>query len=216
MAARESSDRFGLVRLLGLCAILLATEARAAGQVVEVRPFLSEGWLRAEIQARDILDERTRSTIQSGLPGTCIYQLNLEDRAGRVVAERYIELTLRFDLWENFYILDDIEGAHTFPTLAAADSALSHRPDCGISAITSLQSDVEYRIIVRIAVRPLAAEDRRRLSRYVSRTSGGGHEEVAIDLSGVFQHILGDEGKTRPLIEKVGPLFRLGEIRGTP
>jgi hypothetical protein len=132
------------------------------------------------------------------------------------VAEQYIELTLRFDLWENRYLLEDIDGAHPFPNLAAADSALSHRVGCGIASVAALQSSTEYRIVVRIAVRPLAPEDRRRLSRYVSRTSGGGREEVAFDLSGVFKHILGEEDRARPVVQHFGPYFRLAEIEEVP
>lgn len=215
----ERAARRLRLRRLGIpfCAVLFSAGlARGAGQVTDLSLFRAEGWLRASVRARDLLDDRTRSTIQSGLPGTCIYQILVQDEAGRPVAEQYIELTLRYDLWENVYILEDVAGPHPFRTLASADSALSHRPDCGLASITSLQSSASYRVLVRVAVRPLAPEDRRRLSKYVSRTSGGGREEVAFDLSGVFKHILGEKERSRPVIEHIGPLFRIDAIKEAP
>lgn len=204
------------ILLLCLCTLLILARAEAAGQVTEIRPVRNHEWLRAVVRARDLLDERTRLTIESGLPGTCIYELRLEDRAGRPVAEQYVERTLRFDLWESRYLLGEDEEERQLPTLAAADSALSYLADCSICPLDRLQTNAEYRLVVRIAVRPLAPEDRRRLSRYVSRTSGSGGEEVAFDLSGVFNHIIGEKGKSRQVVQHAGAYFRLTDVEEIP
>lgn len=192
------------------------TAAAAVGQITELRLFRSGGALHAEVRSRDLLDERTRSTIESGLPGTGLYLFRVEDRAGRAVAEIVVERTLRFDLWENRFLLEGEEATRALQSSAEADSAFSHLADCVLGPLHRLQPGTEYRVVVQIAVRPLAPEDRRRLSRYVSRTSGGGGEEVALDLSVVFGRILGEKSKARPSVQHTGPYFRVDELPEGP
>ena len=206
----------GLALLLFCCAIVLAAGARADGQVTELRPYRAGGWLRAVVRAHDLLDDRTRSTVESGLPGTCIYGLRLEDRSGRLLAETFVERTLRYDLWENTYLLQQEDVTSPYSNLAAADSALSYLADCGICPLNRLEGSAEYRIVVRIAVRPLATEDRERLSRYVSRTTAGEGEEVSIDLGALFNHIIGEKGKSKRVVEHSGLYFRLAELEEVP
>jgi hypothetical protein len=192
-----------------------AAGSRPAGRIVELRLFRSRGSLCALVRARDLLDERTRSTVESGLPGTCIYHLLLEERDGRKTAERVVKRTLRFDLWNNRYLLEEEENVRTCATQAEADSALERLDRCDLGPLSRLQAGAEYRVVVRVAVRPLAPEDRERLSRYVSRTSGGG-EEVAFDVGAVFDHLLGGNARTVPVIEQIGPPFRPDDLPEAP
>lgn len=208
-----------MLLLLGISIFLAGAGSVAGagpGQVTDLRPFRSGGSLCVEIRARDLLDERTRLTVESGLPGTCLYLLRVEDRGGRAVLERFVERTLRFDLWENRFLLEDERGARALPSRAAADSAFSHLADCALGPLTRLHAGQEYRVVVQIAVRPLAPEDRRRLSGYISRTSGGGGEEVALDLSVVFRGILGGKARSKPSAQHAGPFFRVDELPEGP
>ncbi len=204
-----------VVVLIGLIAAR-PSAGLAAGQITDLRLFRSGGTLHAEVRSRDLLDERTRSTIESGLPGTCLYFFRVEDRAGRAVAEVYVERTLRFDLWENRFLLEGGDQPLSLTSAAEADSAFSHLADRVLGPLHRLPPGKEYRVVVQIAVRPLAPEDRRRLSRYVSRTSGGGGEEVALDLSVVFGRILGEKSKSRPSIQHTGPYFRVDDLSEGP
>lgn len=214
---RQRTHRLSPV-LCAAAAALTVTLAYGAptGLVTDLRLSCDGGWLHAEVRARDLLDERTRLTIESGLPGTCLFQLRLEDRTGRPIEERYVERTLRFDLWENRYLLEEGDEPRALPTREAADSAFSHVADCRLVALSRLLSNGEYRVVVQIAVRPLAPEDRQRLSRYVSRTSAGGGEEVALDLGVVFGRILGEKSSSRPTVRHVGPFFRVADLPGQP
>jgi hypothetical protein len=192
-----------------------AADARPAGRIVELRLFRSGGSLCALVRARDLLDERTRSTVESGLPGTCIYHILLQEQNGRKTAERVVERTLRFDLWNNRYLLEEEADVRTYAMQAEADSALERLSRCDLCPLSRLRGEVEYRVVVRVAVRPLAPEDRERLSRYVSRTSGGG-EEVAFDVGAVFDHLLGGSARALPVIEQIGPPFRLDDLPEAP
>jgi len=209
------------IRRVSLCilvalAFLWAATVLAEGRIAALHLFRSGEWIKAEVRAQHLLDERTRLTVESGLPGTCLYQLRLEDASGQAVVERYQELSLRLDLWENRYLLQEDDETRAWPSLAAADSALSHLANYALCPLSALQSGGEYHVVVQIAVRPLAPEDRRRLSRYVSRNSAAGSEEVALDLGALFSHILGEKGGSRRLIRYEGPPFRAADLKEGP
>jgi hypothetical protein len=219
MRARRGSGlrRFGGRRwLLPLGLAFLAARAFGQGSVTELLLFRTSESLRAEVRAHGLLDERTTLTIESGLPGTCLYRLRLEDRSGRLVAERYVQRSLRFDLWENRYLLESAEETLALPTLAAADSAISRLADCDLCPLSRLRSTEEYQLILQIAVCPLAPADRDRLSRYVSRNSAGDGEEVALDLSGLFGRAMEEKGTSRQIIGSASPFFRPGDLREAP
>jgi hypothetical protein len=206
-------DRIGI--LLGGLAVFVSG-ASGQGSVTDLHLFNKQGWVRAEVRTHGLLDKRTTLTIESGLPGTCLYLFRLEDRAGRAVAEQCTELSLRYDLWDNRYILENGGVSLALPTLAAADSALSHLQAAEICPASRLLPTNEYRVVLQIAVRPLAPEDRERLSRYVSRNSSGGREEVALDLSVLFGRALDERNSSRPVVRQEGPFFRLRDLAGEP
>ena len=137
--------------------------ASLAGQVTDVRVYRRSDHLYVDVTAARLLDERTAMTVDSGLPGTCVYRLRLEDREHRPVAERWVEMSLRLDLWENVYRLDGLGGPRNFATLAAADSAWSRVEAQRLCTADRLQPDARYRLLLTIAVQPLAPADRERL-----------------------------------------------------
>jgi hypothetical protein len=201
--------------LLGLT--VLGARVFGEGSITDLRLFRTREWLRAEVRARGLLDKRTTLTIESGLPGTCLYLLRLEDRSGRLVAERFVQRSLRFDLWENRYLLESAEGTLALPTLAAADSAISHLEGCEVCPLSRLRPGDEYHLVLQIAVRPLAPEDRERLSHYVRRNSAGGREEVAVDLSALFfGRVMEEKGSSRQVLRQAGPFFRTTDLMEEP
>ena len=193
----------------------LAVPAFGQGSVTELLLFRTGESLRADVRARDLLDERTTLTVESGVPGTCAYLLRLEDRSSRLVAERYVERSLRFDVWEKKYLLESAEETLALPTLAAADSVISRLANCDLCPFSRLRPEEEYQLIVQIAVRPLAPDGRERLFGYASRNSSGG-EEVAFDLSGLFGHTEEEKGSSRQVIGRASPFFRAGDLKEAP
>ncbi|MFH1843037.1 MAG: hypothetical protein ABIF77_07490 [bacterium] len=196
--------------------LLVAVSAQAGGIVEVIHIYRQAGQVRLELRAREILDRRTASTVDSGLPGTCVYHLQLLDEAEQVVVEFFLELTLQLDLWENRYLLDCPSGRHVFPSLAAADSAWSHLIGIDLCPEPRLAPDLGYRLQVQIAVQPLAPEVRKRLSRYVSSNSSRNREELALDLGAVFGRILGGDGPDNDNVRFVSPWFRIGDLEERP
>ena len=175
--------------------LLAAAAVRVdAGSIESARPFRRQGWLHVTLQARDLLDARTVSTVESGLPGSCVYRIHLQDRQGEDVGQRLVELSVRLDLWENRYRLQGPQGSLDLSTLAAADSALSHLEAVRLLPLERLSDAQEYRLQVDVIVQPLAAHDQARISRYVSQNTRGPRQEFALNLSALFNRVFGQRG----------------------
>ncbi len=203
--------------LLGALGLLAGVEALLANtEVTDLRVSRQEVWLCIDMQARELLDEHTALTVDSGLPGTCLYHIRLEDDQHTVAAEHYVEQSLRLDLWENRYILEGPNGRREFATLAAADSAWSRLEHHSICLLEQLQADRRYRVVIQIVVQPLATADRERLSRYVSRHSGSNSEELALDLGALFSRVLGGKGGGDQVLRHDGPFFAIRELEEGP
>lgn len=200
---------------------LLATGGGSAGAVDSIErfePFLHQDDLCIDLVAHGIMDERTAMTIDSGLPGTCAFFLRVEARGPRVVAELLLERTLRFDLWENLYVLEEGNTRSSFETLASADSALFRLDAVPLLPVARLVASEEYRILVDIDVQPLAQEDRERLRRYVSRNSNtaGNNEELVLDLGAVLTNLFGKRAHRTDTLVHQTPYFRPSDLEVEP
>jgi len=201
-----------LVCLACLLTVSASGSLLADGVVEEVRSYQRAPWLLAELRVRDLLDERTSSTIDSGLPGTCVYHIRLEDDSANVVDERFLEMSLRHDLWENHYLLDGPGGLSTFPSIAEADSAWSHLRDVVICATKRLDPTKRYRIQVEVAVQPLGPTERERLSKYVSGSSSQRNGEVALDVGAFLGRLLANSSGSEDFVRFTGPYFQIGDL----
>lgn len=176
--------------LLMALAALGAARSRA-GEVIDARPARSGSWLVVDLRTADLLDDRTRSTVESGLPGTCLLQVELRDERGELTARRLVERSLEFDLWED--VVRMIEGTReqVFDSLAAADSSWSHFDGLHLAPWSRLSPNQKYHLRVRLDVVPLGAEERQRVSQWVSRSESGDRRELSIDVGGLVARFLG-------------------------
>lgn len=200
--------------LLMFCA---ATNALASARVENVVVELDDGWVACSLQVAGLLDERTASTIDSGLSGTCVFRLAIVDASDRVLGQRVWQWQLSRDLWEDRYLVRGDGGTHTFRSLAQADSFCSRAARVPLVARDGLQADRLYRLAVSVEVQPLGAEDQDRLSQYVSRKGGSGdREEVDLDLGAFFGGLFGRGGSGRERVSHVGAPFRVGDLKERP
>ncbi len=212
---------FTRVALFWLCLLvagllLAASGAFGSAAVTDLRAHRRNGQLRLELHAVELMDERTASTIDSGLPGTCVYYISLLDSEDKIQSERLAEFHLRLDLWENSYQLNCPNGLHSFVSLAAADSAWSHLPDLDICETAALDPLADYHFQVRISVQPLAPKDQDRLSRYVTESGSGKREELALDLGALFGRLLKGSRGGRDETRFTSGSFRIGDLEERP
>ena len=179
------------VAALVLAAVFVATLPVDAAEVADAIPRRESDWLVVDLRLHDLLDERTRSTVESGLPGSCLVEIELRDATGAARARRTLERSLEVDLWEDVVRLLEGENWRRFDSLAAADSAWSRWEGVRLARWHTLDPRRRYRLRVRILVEPLGAEERERVSRWVSRVERDDRRELSVDLGGLVQRFFG-------------------------
>lgn len=190
--------------------------AHAAARVDSLAAYRASGWLHCDVVATGLLDARTASTVESGLPGSCVYRIEVQDERGTAIVRREVAMQLRLDLWSGSYLLDGFEGERAFSTRAAADSAWSHPTRVRLAPLEQLRRDRSYRLVARVVVSPLASRDRARLTRYVSQRSGEGSEEFSLDVGGLLDRFLRGGRESEASAPAIGPPFLWPELRESP
>ena len=185
-----------------------ATLAVAAPGVVAVDVRAHAGWLEADIQFANLIDLRTASTIDSGLPGICAYEVAVVGPSALIVGRRTWTLRLDHDLWEDRYLVTGPDGEQEVAGLAAMDSVCSLLEGVRLLPLDRLDPDTEYRLTVSVEVLPLASVDSHRLSRYLSRRGGGAREELDLDLGSLFNRLFKGGRTGRTTVAHTGPSFR--------
>ena len=213
--------RPGIAIVLALAATLAAAglaRAQDAGQprVLGAELAVRDGWLVAEIRLSGLIDQRTASTIDSGLPGICAYEVTLRGPGDQVRERVTWTLRLEHDIWEDRYLVRGPEGARQVASIAAMDSAAAHVAGLRLLPVAELQADREYRLQLSVEVLPLGAEAEDRLTRYLSRRGGGSREELDVDLGSLFSRVFGGGGGGggRTSISWTGPRFRPAGLDG--
>ncbi len=208
------------VLLLLIAALAMAAPARAqdGGQprVLGAELAVRDGWLVAQIRLSGLIDQRTASTIDSGLPGICAYEVVLRGPDGGVRERLTWTVRLEHDIWEDRYLVRGPDGAREVASIAAMDSAAAHVADLRILPVAELRPEREYRLEVSVEVLPLGAEAEDRLTRYLSRRGGGSREELDVDLGSLFSRVFGGGGGGggRTSIAWTGPGFRPRALDG--
>lgn len=190
--------------------VLLAVPVRA-GRVLDARPHRDDGWLSVSVRTDRLLDARTRSTVESGLPGSARLLLELRDTSNEVAARRAIERVLEFDLWEGVARVRDGLDETIYPSIAAADSAWARFPAIRLVPFDRVDADEGYRVLIRIEVESFGNEERERVSRYVSESERGDRRELAFDLGGLVGRLVGS-GKDEGDAVWQSPVFRPADL----
>lgn len=210
--------RFGIAVLLllalGATSPVQAEQPRAALEGVEA--YARDGWLHADLHLRDLIDRRTRSTIDSGLSGVCAFEVTLLDGQSRVVARHRWVLHLEYDLWEDRYLVRGPEGDRELASAAAMDSVVCRVEDLRLTPLSRLSQEQEYRLRVAVEVQPLAAEDQDRLASYISRRGDRNREELDLDLGSLFGGLFSGGGGGATALDALGEGFRLRGLELRP
>ena len=193
--------------ILFLLAAATAADGAAPG-VVAVDVRAEAGWLAADIQLANLIDLRTASTIDSGLPGICAYEVSVIGPSAAVIGRRTWTLRLDHDLWEDRYLVTGPDGEREVAGLAAMDSVCSRLDAVRLLPLARLDPDAEYRLTVSVEVLPLASVDSQHLSQYLTRRGGGAREELDLDLGALFGRLFKGGRTGRTTVAHTGPVFR--------
>lgn len=213
---RRLRSGIAVLLLLALAGALPVRAEQPRAALVGAEVYGRDGWLHADLRLRDLIDHRTRSTIDSGLSGVCAYEVALLDDRSRVVAQHRWVLHLEHDLWEDRYLVRGPDGDQELPSLAAMDSVVCHLEDLRLTPLSRLSQEREYRLRVTVEVQPLAAEDQDRLASYISRRGDRSREERDLDLGSLFGGLFSGGGAGATALDVVGDGFRLRGLGSRP
>lgn len=205
-----------LVRLAVLAVALMSVTVSRAGEVVDAQVRQESGWLVADLQLADLLDERTLSTVESGLPGSCLLEVELRDDESDFRVVRRLERTLEVDLWEDVVRMIEAGRELAFASIAEADSAWSNWSSVRIAQWSTLPGDRTWHLRVAVHVQPLGAEERERVSKWVSAGDRGDRRDVSIDMGGLVRRFFGSGEDLGQVEVWRGPTFRLEAIGEGP
>jgi hypothetical protein len=135
----------------------------AADQVIRVTPLTRDGTVFVSFAADTAIDRELEQTIQSGLPTTFTYDVEVGRASAlwfdRSVATTTIAATVRYDNLTrryNVYLLQDGRVLETHPTdsATAVTQLVSHFHRMPLFSTRQLQANTEYYIRVRGRTRP--------------------------------------------------------------
>ena len=208
---RRRANGIGLILLA-----LLGAGISRAGEVVDAQLRREADWLVVDLQLAELLDERTRSTVESGLPGSCLLEIELLDDRGELQASRRLERSLEVDLWDDLVRLIDPSQVIVYASIAEADSAWSRWSSLRLVRWSSLAGGRDYHLEIAVHVQPLGAEERERVSEWVSASGTGDRRDVSIDMGGLVRRFFGSGDETGDVEIWRGPRFRIESVEVRP
>jgi len=182
-----STSTLACLLILGLTCVGVA----GAGQVTEAEVRHEGEWLVLDLQLAELLDASALSTVESGLPGSCLIEVELRDQSSDVIVIRRLERSLELDLWEDVVRLIEDGRELVFNSIAEADSAWSTWPARRMVQWASLSQDRTYHLRVAVHVQPLGSEERERVSRWVSESERNDRRDFSIDMGGLVRRFFG-------------------------
>lgn len=170
--------------------------ARAQTRIEGLEVYRSNGWLACEIRSSEMMDPRIRSTVESGLPGACLYELRLKWSDDGEILRVPLQLSLRLDLWKEVYYVEGAGRRERFASLALADSAWAHLEGVRLLPLDQLDANRALELEVMLIVSPLGAEQRAWIDDYVSQASRNQRSELSLNLGGFLKKVFGKDSGT--------------------
>ena len=175
---------------------LLPATTIAQTRIDQLEVYRSDGWLVCEIRSSEMMDSRIRSTVESGLPGACLYDLRLKWSDNGEILRLPLKLSLRLDLWEDTYYVEGAGQQESFASLDRADSAWAHLGGVRLMRLDQLDANRSLELEVVLLVSPLGAEQRAWIDDYVSQANRNQRNELSLNLGGFLKKVFGKSDAT--------------------
>jgi hypothetical protein len=155
-----------------LACLLVLTGAEALG--AEVSPFLQEQWLGATV-ANAAFPASLRKDLTSGLTNRVLVRIAMSGD-GAALKQQSVEVTIRYDLWEETFATTIIVGgataqASTHPTLDAVIAFLARLRLPRLFRSTELNQNARYVIRAELLLNPIDRERMDQISKWVRENS---------------------------------------------
>jgi len=155
-------------------AILLYLLASVAAPAAEVAVTIVDGKLGARVESL-AFPPTLQKDLTSGLTNRFYAQVSLAD-ARVVIGQKFVEVTVRYDLWEeHFTLTTSLEGAppaqRTLADSAAVNTWLSSLPLPALFDAATLPPTRELVLQVEVLLNPIDREKIRMIRKWVSQNS---------------------------------------------
>lgn len=205
------------VPAIAVLLLFLPTSTNAQAVIERVEVYRSGEWLACEIRSSHMLDERIRSTVESGLPGACLYDLRLKWSDNGEVLRLPLEFSLRLDLWEENYYVEGAGRSESYASIDRADSAWAHLGEIRLVRLDELDANRSLELEVVLLVSPLGAEQRAWIDGYVSQANRDQRNELTFNLGGILKKVFGggESGGSASARQAVPP-FTVNALESRP
>lgn len=120
--------------------------------------------LVVDLVAEHVIDPETAHGLAEGVPATLIYEIEIwRHRPGwfdRFEGGKLLVFKVQRDAWDEVYVVRDSQGRTLgLPNLDAVRELLEHQVGVAVAPIVALSRDHAYYLNIKVALKPLTAED---------------------------------------------------------
>jgi hypothetical protein len=129
--------------------------------------------LVVDLDAEHLIDAETAHSLADGVPATLVVQIEVwRDRSGwfdQYAGGRILVFKLQRDAWDEVYVVRDSEGnTRSYPDLDSVRAVLERQVGVAVLPIAQLAADHPHYLILKVALKPLTAEDVDELEGWLS------------------------------------------------
>jgi hypothetical protein len=197
-AKRPGRRRRGPARLPAALTLLLLLAVAAdafAGRdpepgLAHCRPTADEGTLMIDLELVSLFTDEVRETLSSGFTSTVATRLALvEAVSGRLVAENRYSREVKYDVWDETYLVttysDQGTGRQLAATLDEVEEHCRRVNEFRFCPLERLREGESYRIAVEVLLVPISQEQLEQTKRWVKesgQTAGEGDDRSGLGI----------------------------------
>ena len=145
--------------------------------IADAQVYVVDDRVVTDIHVENLFSERIAGTVQSGLPALVELLYRLFEGKGSVVHQGLVAYELRYDVWEDRYVVTDVDSMVFYPTFETMKDAMQNIRGVAWGEVDLLEPEHEYAIEIGIAIHPLRGKDKRDIEGWVSENVSGGATE---------------------------------------
>lgn len=194
----------------------MAEERSQRPTITDAQVYVVGMQLVSDVYVENLFSERVAGTVQSGLPALVELLYRLLEGKSSVVHQGIVAYELRYDIWEDRYLVTDVDSIEVYATFETMKNAMEGiRVPCG--DVDLLDAGRDYTVEVGIAIHPLRGKDKREIEGWVSENVGGGtagsQRTQVLNLNEMIEHFFRrnkDDANRSEWFRS--PVFRSGQL----
>lgn len=155
------------------------------------RPWTEEGLLMVDLEVVTLFTPEVRQTLGSGFTSTVAIRLTLREAGSeRLVAENRFTREIRYDVWDETYLVttysDQGTGRHLAVTLDEVEDYCRRIDEFRFCDLDRLEENKAYLITMDVLLVPISQEQLEQTKRWVEESGSAGGESDRRGGLGIF------------------------------